>query len=279
MAHRTSTERLEASPWTIQRFWVLRPPRFAERHNDVLAAVEERIAQRRSGACSRSRSGIATDAAQLFRARYQRCGRSGVGAASVLILGVTLACAPNPGPTVLALSPAPASEDGDLGDTPPPLNATEARIVRSLATLGIAAAPVQHNVGTTVDLWARFDDGTELFVSTYPVGRGESGLVLLDEREIDGVSVERVRSESGSLYDRFGCGNLTFLVGGALPPGYDDLDAFLAAVRRTSDRGLSRRRPGCGPRAWPGAARRRRPGTGRAHRPRSRPGPRPRPRP
>lgn len=78
-------------------------------------------------------------------------------------------------------------------------------------------------------MWSRFGDGSELFVFANPVGFDTSGASVVARREIAGVTVERVEYASGpTLRDRFQCGDLEFESEGAVPPGYDDFDSFLA---------------------------------------------------
>lgn len=77
-------------------------------------------------------------------------------------------------------------------------------------------------------MWAQFDGGLEFFVSAYPAGTDNSQFAVLDERQIAGLTVQRVDNGSGLIRDRFACDEVDYSVEGAVPPGFADMDEFLA---------------------------------------------------
>ncbi len=114
-----------------------------------------------------------------------------------------------------------------MGDTPPPLTATESRIIESLGALGIAAMPAEHGFGKSAAIWSRIDADRALYVYANPVGTDGAEFSVITQRDIEGVTVERVEYASGPVRDRFPCDDLVFETEGAVPPGFDDFDIFL----------------------------------------------------
>lgn len=150
------------------------------------------------------------------------------------LLGATLvvACSPVPRPSAqssLKSSSLPSSEPepSSMGDTPPPLTATESRIIESLGALGIAAMPAEHGFGKSAAIWSRIDADRALYVYANPVGTDGAEFSVITQRDIEGVTVERVEYASGPVRDRFPCDDLVFETEGAVPPGFDDFDIFL----------------------------------------------------
>ena len=153
---------------------------------------------------------------------------------AILIAALLNACSPSlpasptvpgrasPVATAVLSSPPP---DADTG-SPPPLNALEAKIVDTLETLGIQAQQADHSF-RGADMWAQFDGGLELFVSAYPADIGLGDFTVVGERQIAGVRVKRLDYGSGLPRSGFACDDANYLVDGAVPPGFADMDAFL----------------------------------------------------
>jgi hypothetical protein len=125
-------------------------------------------------------------------------------------------------------SPSPSSAESPTDDAAPSLNPTETRIADSLAALGIASDRAEYSVfGGT--MWSQFGHGLELFVSAIPVETDHAEFAVLSQRDIEGIVVLRVAYGSGAVRDRFVCDTLRFEVEGDVPPGFVDIEAFLAA--------------------------------------------------
>jgi len=77
-------------------------------------------------------------------------------------------------------------------------------------------------------MWSQFGPGLALVVSAIPVESDRSEVSVLRQREIEGLVVARVAYASGVVRDRFVCDNLLFEVAGDVPPGFADIEAFLA---------------------------------------------------
>lgn len=133
--------------------------------------------------------------------------------ALLVAVAIAVACSPYPGPSA---------------QSPPPLTATESRIIESLGTLGIAAMPAEHGFGRSASIWSRIDADSAFYVNTDPVGTDGAAVSVLLQREIAGVTVERVEYPAVGVRDRFRCGELIVETGGDVPPGFDDFDVFLA---------------------------------------------------
>lgn len=115
----------------------------------------------------------------------------------------------------------------DIGPGPPP-NDLEAKVYNALGTLGIRSQRVEHSFRGAF-MWAQFGGGLELFVSADPAGTDNSEFSVLSERQIAGLTVQRVDYGSGLIRDRFACGDVGYAVDGAVPPGFADFEEFLAS--------------------------------------------------
>lgn len=128
-----------------------------------------------------------------------------------------------------ATDPTPASVLAPPA-SPPPIayNELERKVIRSLASLGIEADTGDHSL-QGADMWAEFDDGSALYVSAHPpetpIGDGS----VIGERTINGVVVERFEYFSGLVKDSFVCDGTRYDAHGAVPPGFEDFDAFLTS--------------------------------------------------
>jgi hypothetical protein len=131
----------------------------------------------------------------------------------------------SPGPTTASSTPPPEF-------TPPALNRLETKIIDALARLGVSGQRAQLPF-QNANIWARFAPGSELFVNAWPTGTDRGEFSVIDERQLAGIRVERVRyTSSPVLRDRFACAGDTYEVSGAVPPGFTDMDAFVAGFIR-----------------------------------------------
>lgn len=147
--------------------------------------------------------------------------------ALLVVVAIAVGCSPAPSPSVAPSAGSTAPEPSSLGDTPPPLTATESRIIESLGALGIAAMPAEHGFGKSAAIWSRIDADRALYVYANLVGTDGAEFSVIAQRDIEGVTVERVEYASGPVRDRFPCDDLVFETEGAVPPGFDDFDIFL----------------------------------------------------
>ena len=148
--------------------------------------------------------------------------------AALLSATLVVACSPSPSPSARSSLPSSEPEPSSLDGTPPPLTATESRIIESLGVLGIAAMQAEHGYGKSAAIWSRIDADSAFYVDTNPVGIVGADVSVLLQREIAGVTVERVEYPAVGVRDRFQCGDLIVETGGDVPPGFDDFDVFLA---------------------------------------------------
>lgn len=121
----------------------------------------------------------------------------------------------------------------DTGATPP-LNVLEAKVVSALSALGIEGQRVEHSFRGAV-IWAQFDGEMALFVSAYPADTDNSEFTVLSERQIAGLTVQHVEFRGGPIRDRFACGDVTYFADGAVPPGFEEFDAFLLRLIESLD--------------------------------------------
>lgn len=185
----------------------------------------------------------------------------GAGAALTVALVLALGVAPallnlrGPGPvanpaaasasSVPTASPTPATTSSSpttptpitspsTGDTPPPPNRLDVKIIDALARLGVTGQRAQPSPGEDSNIWARLTTGSELFVSALPTGTGRGEFTVISERQLAGIRVQRVQyASSPELRHRFACAADTFEVRGAVPPGFADMDAFVTAFIRS----------------------------------------------
>ena len=121
-------------------------------------------------------------------------------------------------------------------DAPPPLNPLEAKIVDALATLGIHGQRAEYSFRGAI-IWATLEGGSELFVSAQPPGVEDGDFVVVAERPVQGIVVQRVEYPAGQVRDRFACADATYQVETAVPPGAGDPDALLSRVIAALDCG------------------------------------------
>lgn len=166
-----------------------------------------------------------------------------VWVASLFLVAVFHACStvtpPSPIGTGESTSDATASVSvtppapNDTGPTPP-LNVLEAKVVGTLGYLGILGQRAEYSFRGAV-IWAQFDIGDALFVSAHPAGTDNSEFSVLSERQIAGLTVQRVEDTPGLIRDRFSCDDVTYAVDGTVPPGFADMEGFLAALIEALD--------------------------------------------
>jgi hypothetical protein len=115
-------------------------------------------------------------------------------------------------------------------ESPPPLNRLEVKVIDALARLGItgqrAELPFEN-----AEIWARVGTG-HLFVSAGPTRTRGGDFTVIDRRQLEGIPVQRVEYGGPPLRHRFACSSDTFEVRGAVPPGFTDMDAFVARFIR-----------------------------------------------
>lgn len=142
-----------------------------------------------------------------------------------------------PGASVLgtapvAGSPSPSLPSPSLGDTPPPLNRLEVKVIDTLARLGVTSQRAELPFNNAA-IWAQFGTGSQLFVNAWPTGTDRGEFSVIDERQLEGTRVQRVQyAGSPPPRHRFECSGDTYEVSGAVPPGFTDMDAFVARFIR-----------------------------------------------
>jgi hypothetical protein len=141
----------------------------------------------------------------------------GLAVVTALVLG---ACSP--------AADRPAAPEPS-GDSPPSLNAVERDIVAALADLSLHAERAELPGPESASMWIPSDDETPLQIVAQRDPPPPEEHTVVSERTIAGIRVFTVAHPSGIERERFACGGHEYAVGGAAPPGYDDLDAFLAA--------------------------------------------------
>jgi hypothetical protein len=153
--------------------------------------------------------------------------------AAVVVMAILAGCstAPAPSPTRdrAAVDASAAASDPSPGPiltgSPPPLNELEARIIDALQTLGIEGVPCEHSFRNAV-ICTPYEQRP--LVHALPTGTDRGDFSVLSERVVESRTIRRVEYASGILRDRFECGDATYEIDQATPPGYEDFDAFLA---------------------------------------------------
>jgi hypothetical protein len=153
-----------------------------------------------------------------------------LGAAALL---VAASCAPEK-PSVHSDArtgaPSPKTDESAPGPAGSPTNELQARIIGALSELGIEATVAELSLDSAQTI-AVLDDGSELIVNGVPVHADRSEYSVRDERRIAGVIVQRVEYPGRSdLGEKFQCGDVRYEAYGAVPPGFDSFDDFLAAL-------------------------------------------------
>lgn len=113
--------------------------------------------------------------------------------------------------------------------TQPPLNGLEVKVINALARLGITGQRAQLPFRDAT-IWADLGTGSQLFVNAYPLGTADRNFTVIDERQLAGIAVQHVRRPSypdGTISSRFECSGDEYWFGGAVPPGFADMDAFV----------------------------------------------------
>jgi hypothetical protein len=132
--------------------------------------------------------------------------------------------------------PSPANPIGSPSPppdaTPQPLNRLEVKIIDALVRLGVTGHRAQLPY-ENANIYARLSTGSDLFVNAWPTGADRGEWSAIDERQLAGIRVQRVQYASSSVQrDRFACAGETYEVSGASPPGFRDMDAFVAGFVR-----------------------------------------------
>ena len=166
---------------------------------------------------------LAPGHAALFAALY----------AAGILLAACGELAPRPQPSVAPTTTSPAAQSSPSPgpDTPPPLNPRETKVIGALATLGItgerAELPFEN-----ASIWAH-GSGWQLYVNDSRMGTAPSGFTVIDERQLEGVRVQRVQYSSGPPpRHRFECATDTYEVRGTVPPGFADMDVLVGRFIR-----------------------------------------------
>jgi hypothetical protein len=157
-------------------------------------------------------SGSSTLLLELASGQSEPIGAPGYAAGSVLFTA---------GPSLNQ----PSSPAG----TQPPLNGLEVKVIDALRTLGITGQRAQLP-SRDAAIWADLGRGSALFVNAYPLGTADRNYTVIDERQLAGIKVQHVRrpsSADGTMSTRFECSREEYWVGGAVPPGFADMDAFV----------------------------------------------------
>lgn len=133
----------------------------------------------------------------------------------------------------------PSGQSGEVrvssqpsGETLPPLNRLELKVIDALERLGIkgqrAELPFQN-----ASIWAQLPTGSQLFVNAAPTATRHGEFSTLDERQLEGIRVHRVEYASAPPpRHRFECSSDTYEIYGAVPPSFADMDAFVARFIR-----------------------------------------------
>jgi len=117
-------------------------------------------------------------------------------------------------------------------DTPPPLNQLEVKVIDALGRLGITGQRAELPFENAA-IWADFGTGSQLFVNATRTGTGRGEFRVVDERQLEGIRVQRVEYASGPPpRQRFECSTDTYEVSGAVPPGFPNMDQFVSRFIR-----------------------------------------------
>lgn len=114
----------------------------------------------------------------------------------------------------------------EAADSSRSLNELERKIVTALASLNVDAGPAELNFNEAT-MWARLDDGRELFVNANDKKIDRSHLKVVDERRVGAVTVKRVKRSSGGFSDFFECAGVSYEVHGDIPDSFGTRDEFL----------------------------------------------------
>lgn len=152
---------------------------------------------------------------------------------AAVLLGSACVAAPRP---TREVTPAGAS-GAEVSATPtegtsPPLNSLEVKIIAALSRLGFTGRRAQDSADRSASISAEVSPGSLLFVSAAATGAFARDYTVVEERQIEGVRVLHVRYSGNPIDHLFGCAGDTYLVRGALPPGFQDMDAFVAGFIR-----------------------------------------------
>jgi hypothetical protein len=135
--------------------------------------------------------------------------------------------------TPLVVPPWPPRPEPSAGAaTPLPLTELEKRVIDALAGLGVTGHRAEHPYRNAA-ISAELGDEAILFVNAHPIGTTNPEITVIDERQVEGITVRRFTYGGDSpIRERFECSDVQFDVNGSVPPAYADMAAFVAAFIR-----------------------------------------------
>lgn len=137
----------------------------------------------------------------------------------------TTPLAPSPSPTT------PAASGDAPEETLPPLNRLEVTVIDALGQLGITGERAELPF-EDASIYAELTTG-QLFVKAGPTKTRGTDLTVIDERQIEGIRVQRIQYTSGPpVRNRFECSSDTYEIWGAVPADVPDTDTLIARFIR-----------------------------------------------
>lgn len=117
----------------------------------------------------------------------------------------------------------------DEDPSPPMQNLLEAVVDDALSVLGLDAQRAEYSPFGAF-MWAQLENDSALFVHAFRTGTDRGKFSVTAERNVAGVTVQRIEYTSGPVRDRFACEDITYEVEGATLPGFTTVDEFLAEL-------------------------------------------------
>lgn len=148
------------------------------------------------------------------------------------------ACEGSPRPSTTPPTASPGAETSRGADTPPPLNRLELKVVDALSRLGIVGQRAQLPF-ENASIYAQSGTAPPLFVNAWPPGSSHDEFTVVDQRQLSGVHVDRIRySTIPEPVYRFACAQNTYEVSGTPPPTFEDMDTFVSRLIDALGRGI-----------------------------------------